>query len=125
MTVARVAARANVIAAALSAARRRSELYHFIGYVTGYCDNGDCSVREVDIRLKEADGETMASAGWRCPACGAPLNLHGVESLDERTEADELDARRSVAAQLYARRHPGEAIPIGIILDLDDKLLTG
>jgi len=103
------------LAAALAAARDRDAGRIFFGFITAYCNNPDCAVREVEIRVKEYDDPIGQRLG--CPACGTSLTVHGVETFEERAEADDADARRSVNAQLYRQRHPDEAIPIGALLD--------
>lgn len=107
--------RAERIAAALAAARARSAVRVFFGFITAYCANADCAAREVEIRVKEHDDPICPRL--RCPACLRPLKLHHVQTLAEREDADEADARRSVNAQRYRLRHPDEAIPIGALLD--------
>jgi len=107
--------RADMIAAALTAARARSSSPVFVGYLELYCDGEECSTREVVVHVKEYDAAVIPRL--RCPACGHPLKLHHVQTLEERMDADEADARRSVNAQRYRHRHPDEAIPIGALLD--------
>jgi hypothetical protein len=112
-----LATRAHAIAEALRAARQRFALRVFIGVAELYCDNELCAAREVEVHLKEHDGEMVATAGWCCPACGAPLKLHRVETLHERWDADEAAARRSVNVQRWRREHGDAAVPIGVLLD--------
>ena len=112
----RFAQREGAIAAALRAARTRSQLGAFIGHAELYCENGDCVAREVDIRFKEHDDQLPSRL--ICPACQAPLTLHGVQTLEERDEAEEAAARRSVNEQLWRRAHPDAfGVPIGVSLD--------
>ena len=118
----RVAYRRTVlIAAALTAARARSPSPVFVGYLELYCDGEECSMREVVVHVKEYDA--ALTPRLRCPACGNPLKLHHVQTLEERVDADEANARRSVNAQRYRQRHPDEAVPIGALLD--DSLSGG
>ena len=53
----------------------RHELH---GTIHVYCPNGDCTVREVTLLVKERD-DRMPDA-LACPACGQPLEVHGVEA---------------------------------------------
>lgn len=53
----------------------RHELH---GTIHAYCPNGDCSVREVAILVKEHNDRTPDTL--TCPACCQPLDLHRVES---------------------------------------------
>jgi hypothetical protein len=105
----------------LSTARSRSGGVALVGRIAAYCENAGCDVREVEISVKEY-GETSVREA-RCPACGEPLNIHGVATLAEAEVEAEREARRSVNAQLYVereRRRLGAApiaIPIEVVLD--------
>jgi hypothetical protein len=110
------AKRQAMIADALAAARQRSQLGAFIGYLELYCDDQGCNVREVDVKLKEYEDETPSR--FLCPSCRAPLKLHAVLTLDERRRADEAEARANVNARLYRRRNPGAmGVPLSALLD--------
>jgi len=106
---------AERIGTALSAARARSPLDVLIGHVEAYCHHADCAVRVVSLEVKEHDDPLPPRL--RCPACRRLLKLHSVQTREERMDADEADARRSVNAQLWERAHLGEAVPIGALLD--------
>jgi hypothetical protein len=73
--------RAAEIQAALEAARKRSSPY-LIGTAHLYCQNEDCIVREVTIRVKEQDGP-IPHGRLTCPICRRQLELHRVTTLDE------------------------------------------
>ena len=115
MTRAIAARRAERIATALIEARARSSPPVFIGYLELYCDGDACSAREVVVHVKEHDGPT--SQRLRCPACLRPLKLHHVQTREERADDDEASARRSVNAQRWERAHPGDAVPLEVLLD--------
>jgi len=66
-----------------------------------------------------------ATGRLTCPVCRRQLKLHHVLTLEERELAFERDARVSVNAQLYQRRHRrGGGAPPAILLGvlLDDRL---
>jgi hypothetical protein len=109
------------IAAALAHARERNTLSDFIGEAELYCENQDCSIREVVLTIKELDGETPPRLC--CPACRHQLKLHHVLTLQENRSEGECWARCSVNARLWQHNHPDElAVPLGVLLD--EELLT-
>jgi hypothetical protein len=75
-----------------------------------YCNNGDCAVRQLRIRLKY-HGEEKFPDVLRCPVCQAPMLDDGILTLgeDERNEAHW--ARISVNVQRYKRDHAGKHGP--------------
>ena len=44
-----------------------------------YCDSSDCSVREIDILVKEHGPQEAIPAALPCPACGVQLKYHGAD----------------------------------------------
>jgi hypothetical protein len=52
----------------------RHELH---GTIHAYCPNGERSVREVTLRVKEYDARTPDTSV--CPACRQALKVHGVK----------------------------------------------
>jgi hypothetical protein len=112
---------ALALAAALDAARLRDGYPAFIGRLQLYCNNGACTVREVNVEVKEYDGPTPARL--TCPACRRPLTLHGVQTLNEIIEEGDRDARLSVREQLQlARREAAGDISGFRILSFDESL---
>jgi hypothetical protein len=101
---------------ALVQARQRSALPHFIGEAELYCENPDCSIREVVLTIKEHDGPTTTTT-LCCPACRRQLKPHHIVTLEEQRDAAERDARISVNVQRYSRRTGSTAIPLGSLLD--------
>jgi hypothetical protein len=104
------------ISAALAAARARSQLPDFIGEAELYCQNSDCTFREVVVTIKEHDGPTTP-ARLVCPACRRTLKVHHILTLEEQRAVFERDARVSVNVQRYLRRTSAFAVPIGVLLD--------
>ena len=109
-------------AAALDSARKRSAVGIFFGVATLYCNNSDCSAREIEIHVKELVRPLTAER--RCPACRRLLTLHHVATREERHVADEAAARLNVIDQLYERQHPGEATSLAAFFSvpLDDLI---
>jgi len=114
----------KAFADALEAARQRfGRRDGFIGVIEAYCESPACSVRVVEINIKEYDGPTPS--GFQCPACYRALKLHHVQTLAEHERSFERSARRSVNLQLYVQRErqrTGEAV-IQIPLNMFDDAL--
>lgn len=117
-------ARREQIARQLAEARARDGLAAFVGYLTLYCDNPRCAMREIHAAVKEYDGPTPARL--LCPACRRQLKPHAISTREEQTRLDERDARLSVRAQLYEAREilAGRAIAgsVAVPLILNDAL---
>ena len=66
----------------LETARNRREAlggrHELHGTIHAYCPNGDCTIREVTLSVKERD-DRMPDA-LVCPACQQLLEVHGVEA---------------------------------------------
>jgi len=73
-------------------ARRRPGAGYFVGTMHMYCQNTNCNIREVDLRVKEHRGLTRLKDGLPCPACGEILKCHNVTAfIDEESGAEDSD----------------------------------
>jgi hypothetical protein len=75
----------------LKAARERQGDDYLNGYIDAYCDNQECTGREIRVRIKTywADDPVLV----RCPLCGVVAILNDVETLGEYAERTEQEAR--------------------------------
>lgn len=87
----------------------------FIGKLSGYCDNQNCSVRQVEVWVKNF-GDTPQATTLRCPACGDVLSHFRRQAADEVAEAEDRAARESVNRQRYERDH-GPIVPASVLFD--------
>lgn len=86
------------------AARTRAKAVEFTGYIGGYCDNLECDVRQVLIRVKYHD---RGIGTIFCPACRRRMligehDMMGatVITTDEYEERKDKDALRTVRSLL-------------------------
>lgn len=104
---------------AIAAARRRSELL----VLRCYCENADCSVRQVKVRVKDLDGDKRLGQIPKCPLCSAPMNLHDALTFAEEDRHELRNARGSVAVQMYERDHErGGIVATPASVFTDDRL---
>lgn len=93
--------------AAIEAATGKSGA-HLHGYLGGYCDNPDCDVRGVLIRMKGHYGSVKE---MRCPACRGLLLLgdhaHRVTAMTESDYGKLTDARARANVRMQLRRVVG------------------
>jgi hypothetical protein len=79
---------------------------HYQVFFEFYCRNQDCAVREVEVRVKDYDGDLLSALKGRrptCPLCAYPLALHNVAGGPSYRRQEDADARRSVNAQMRLR----------------------
>jgi hypothetical protein len=95
-----------------------------IGMMQGYCDNEDCSVREVTAHVKLYDEKTSFTEAtpWCCPKCRTRLSHVGYQTAEEYEAEQAWHARTSVNEQRYRRDHPGSWVGIPVSVMLDDSL---
>lgn len=90
-----------------------------------YCQNHDCSCREITIRFKDYDStlvDTIKAKGKaRCPACHKHMKMHWALSSEELDKRSESRARESVNLQRYLRDH-GNPICCPLSAMIDDSL---
>lgn len=101
----------------VAAARRHDPVLE----LEAYCEAGGCPARETTIHVKDYDEDLLtllrARRGLRCPVCGAPLKLHHAITFREAEAQRRLEARGSVAVEMYARDHDTLAVPMAVYLD--------
>lgn len=114
-------ARREQIARQLAEVRARDGLAAFVGYLTLYCDNPRCAMREIHAHIKEHAGQTPARL--LCPACRCQLKPHAIRTHEEQAQLDEQDARLSVRGQLEQARARAAGLPGDLVtLTVDDAL---
>lgn len=104
------------------AARDRDYQIH----IHGYCESPDCTVRGVDIRVKDYDRELVQQLSQRvlsCPVCGSTLNVHGAETASECARRKEVHARRSVNLQMRWRDQGWPDLRFARLSDMEDDRL--
>ncbi len=80
-----------------------------VSHIGGYCNNSNCDVRQVLIRVKDFGGLSFGEV--RCPACQSLLLLGdwehevNVASWGEYQRIEERLARDNVAQQIFAETH--------------------
>jgi len=101
----------------VAAARRRDPLLE----LEAYCESSRCPARVTTVRVKDYDEDLLPllrrRGGLHCPICGGPLRLHHAFTLGEAEERRRLEARGSVAVEMYARDRDALAVPMAVYLD--------
>jgi hypothetical protein len=107
----------------LKAARERQGADYFNGFIHAYCDNQECTGREIRGRIKTywADDPTAVF----CPLCGKPaipdiFVPNAIETLSEFMERTAREARQSVNVERYVRRTGDLCVPL--LVAFDDSL---
>lgn len=76
-------------------------------YIRFYCEAPECSVREIDVTVKDYERDLVAilrEKGPRCPVCGSPdVSIHFVETREQYKLREEREARWSVNVQRRRR----------------------
>ena len=104
----------------LKAARERQGAHYLNGYIHAYCDNQECTGREIRVRIKTYWADDPVSVC--CPLCGKPAIpnpyiSNAVETLDEYTERTEQKARCNVNVQRYLKRTGDMSYPVSVLFD--------
>ncbi len=72
--------------------------------IEGYCDQSECSAREVEIFVKDFDDtflSVLSRRGLSCPVCGVQLKVHHV--VARRDESDPMFGKSIVLADAKPR----------------------
>lgn len=96
--------RAEDVAARLQAVRAEAG---YLIVAEFYCDNSDCSARELRVSFKDYDDTLSAAVRLRkcpCPFCGQPLKMHWACGPREEQIRQEQEARCSVNRQMLRRQ---------------------
>ena len=92
-------------------------------YLEGYCRNSSCSIREIEIRVKDHERTFLnEQSRLRCPVCYVSLTLHWVRTAHEHTLVGEQFARMNVNEQMYVRDLGPGLHPVGADVMCDDRL---
>jgi hypothetical protein len=88
---------------------------YFVGYVTAYCDNGECRAREFTVHVKLYGN--FPARGIRCPFCSKPVRVNKVQTMEEYAEDRRYEARCNVNVQRYVRRTGVCFLPMSVWAD--------
>lgn len=69
----------------LDEARQRSGIQFFSGEVSALCENSNCAMRELEMRVQEAIEDRMPPI-LNCPSCGQRLTVSAVRTTGELNE---------------------------------------
>lgn len=104
----------------LKAARERQEADYLCGVIDAYCDNQECTAREISIKIKACADEDPTTV--RCPLCGREPIINSVQTFLERERVMDQKARVRVNIQRYAKRAGGKFVAIPMSVAFDDSL---
>lgn len=90
-------------------------------FIEFYCQNPECSGREVFVHCKDYEKTLVAMVTNRapaCPLCQKALTLHNVETWREYTQRTNREARELVNYQIAVRDHG----PFVNVSEMHDRL---
>jgi hypothetical protein len=93
---------------------------YFNGFINAYCDNGNCTARDFDIRIKTYGADDPVTV--HCPLCGhiaiGDSNIsNDAETLNEHRTRIDQKSRVNVNIQQYLKNSGSLTIPASILLD--------
>ncbi|MDP2601314.1 MAG: hypothetical protein Q8S00_01790 [Deltaproteobacteria bacterium] len=99
----------------IQAARVRQGLHYLCGYIDAYCDNAQCTAREIRVRIKTYVATDPVKV--LCPLCGKLAKLNSVETLREHVKDTERKARVDVNVQRYLARTGRAYFPASLLFN--------